>query len=56
MSKPNSDYKNFQVGYIAVNKRGETGYYSIHKGFSMTKFQDDKNENIQSDFYLNQSL
>ena len=56
VSKPNSDYKNFQVGYIAVNKRGETGYYSIHKGFSMTKFQDDKNENIQSDFYLNQSL
>ena len=56
VSKPNSDYKNFQVGYIAVNKQGETGSYSIHKGFSMTKFQDDKNENIQSDFYLNQSL
>jgi len=56
VSKPNSDYKNFQVGYIAVNKQGETGSYSIHKGFSMTKNQDDKNENIQSDFYLNQSL
>lgn len=56
VSKPNGDYKNFQVGYIAVNKKGETGYYSIHKGFSMTKFQDDKNENIHSDFYLNQSL
>ena len=52
VSKPNSNYKDFQVGYIAVNKKGETGSYSIHKGFSMTKFQDKVNERIQSDFYL----
>lgn len=52
VSKPNSDYKNFQVGYIAVNKQGETGSYSIHEWFSMTKFQDGQNENYQSDFYL----
>lgn len=45
------DYSNFQVGYIAVNKKGETGFYSIHEGFSVTKYQDDKNENIPSDFY-----
>ena len=51
VDKPNSDYKNFQVGYIAVNKEGETGYYSIHEFFSMTKYQDGKNENLQSDFY-----
>ncbi len=51
VNKPNSNYKNFQVGYIAMNKKGETGFYSIHKGFSMTKFQDANNENIQSDFY-----
>jgi N4-(beta-N-acetylglucosaminyl)-L-asparaginase len=49
VSKPNSNYKNFQVGYIAVNKQGETGCYSIHKGFSMTKYQDAKNENLQSE-------
>ncbi|QAA82551.1 glycosylasparaginase [Aequorivita sp. H23M31] len=47
----NPDYKDFQVGYIAVNKRGETGFYSIHDGFSVTKFQNDNNENIPSDFY-----
>jgi len=52
VSKPNSNYKNFQVGYIAMNKKGETGFYSIHKGFSMTKFQNANNENIQSDFYM----
>ena len=52
VSKPNNDYKNFQVGYIAVNKNGETGSYSIHKGFSMTKYQNDKNVNFQSQYFL----
>lgn len=52
VNKPNSDYKNFQVGYIALNKQGVTGSYSIHQYFSMTKFQDGKNEQYQSDFYL----
>ena len=52
VSKPNSNYKNFQVGYIAVNKQGETGYYSIHSGFSMTKFQEKQNTNIESDHYI----
>ena len=51
VNKPNSDFKNFQVGYIAVNKKGETGDYAIHQHFSMTKYQDGKNVNIQSDFF-----
>ncbi|WP_370000723.1 isoaspartyl peptidase/L-asparaginase family protein [Winogradskyella sp.] len=51
VSKPNSNYKDFQVGYIAINKKGETGHYSIHEGFSMTKFQDGNNEQLMSDFY-----
>jgi len=55
VNKPNSDYKNFQVGYIAVNKQGETGYYSIHQYFSMTKYQDGTNENIQADYIINKS-
>ena len=52
VSKPKSNYKNFQVGYIAVNKQGETGYYAIHKGFSMTKYQDGQNVNIPSNTYI----
>ncbi len=52
VSKPNSNYKNFQVGYIAVNKQGKTGFYSIHKGFSMTKYQDAKNKNIQAEYFI----
>ena len=51
VKKPTSNYKDFQVGYIAINKQGDTGSYSIHEWFSMTKFQDDKNINIQSGFY-----
>lgn len=52
VSKPNSNYKDFQVAYIAVNKQGETGSYSIHKNFSMSKVQDGKSENVQSDYFI----
>ncbi len=52
--KKNPNYKDFQVGYIAVNKMGETGSFSIHDGFSVTKYQNGKNENIPSDFYNKQ--
>jgi len=52
VNKPSSDYKNFQVGYIAVNKQGITGSYSIHQNFSMTKYQDGVNEQLQSDYFL----
>lgn len=52
VTKPNSKYKDFQVAYIALNKKGETGYYAIHNGFSMTKCQDNKLENFPSDSYI----
>lgn len=51
VNKPGKNYKDFQVGYIAVNKKGETGCYSIHQYFSMTKYQDGENKQIQSDFF-----
>ena len=47
-----SDYRNFQVGYIALNKQGDTGCYSIQKGFSMTIYQSNNNVNIKSDSYI----
>jgi len=55
VSKPNSNYKNFQVGYIAINKNGETGSSSIHKNFSMTEYKDAQNENITSDYYTQEA-
>ena len=33
VKKPRSNYKNFQVGYVAMNKMGHSGSYSIQKGF-----------------------
>jgi len=51
--KKSPNYKDFQVGYIAVNKKGETGAFAIHQGFSVTKNQNGANENIPSNFYTN---
>lgn len=50
--KKQPDRRDFQVGYIAVNKKGEIGAYSIHKGFSYQLYQNGKNENIKPGFYL----
>ena len=51
VKKPESNYKNFQVGYIAVNKNGETGSYSIQKGFSMTQYDIRGNKTLDSPYY-----
>ncbi|WP_397447124.1 N(4)-(beta-N-acetylglucosaminyl)-L-asparaginase [Polaribacter sp. R77954] len=51
VNKPGKDFRNFQVGYIAVNKKGETGAYSIHKYFSYNLYKNKENKNIPSDFY-----
>ena len=50
--KKQKDRRDFQVGYIAVNKKGEVGAYSIHEGFSYQVYRNGKNENIQPGFYL----
>ena len=51
VNKPGKDFKNFQVGYIALNKQGDTGAYSIHEWFSYNLFQDGENKNIKSDYF-----
>ena len=38
----------FQVAYIATNKKGEIGSYSIHKGFSYTFYKNKINKNTNS--------
>lgn len=43
--------KDFQVGYIAVNKKGEIGAYGIHPGFVYTVYQNNENKVITPDFY-----
>ena len=54
VKKPGSNYKNFQVGYIALNKKGETGSYSIQNGFSMTQYDKTGNVNFDSPYFHKQ--
>jgi N4-(beta-N-acetylglucosaminyl)-L-asparaginase len=51
VNKPGKNFKDFQVGYIAVNKQGEIGAYSIHEWFSYNIYKNKENKNIKSDFY-----
>ena len=48
----NSDQPDFQIGFIAVNKKGETGGYCIHPGFSYRVYSKDGHTNNPSDSYL----
>jgi len=50
--KKQLERKDFQVGYIAVNKKGETGAYSIHQGFSYTIYQNGEHKNVKPGFYF----
>ncbi|WP_425392514.1 isoaspartyl peptidase/L-asparaginase family protein [Ekhidna sp.] len=47
------DYKDFQVGYLAMDKAGNTGAFAIHKWFNYAEMADGKNELIDSKAYLN---
>jgi N4-(beta-N-acetylglucosaminyl)-L-asparaginase len=51
VNKPGKDFKNFQVGYIVLNKQGESGAYSIHEWFSYNLFKEGENTNIKSDYF-----
>ncbi|MEM8998838.1 MAG: N(4)-(beta-N-acetylglucosaminyl)-L-asparaginase [Bacteroidota bacterium] len=50
--KNNPNHKDFQVGYIAINKKGETGGYCIHPGFSYRVYSGEGHKNIVSDSFL----
>ncbi len=43
---------NIQVGFIALNKRGEYGAYCIHPGFNYAKYDKKGNELIKGQSYL----
>lgn len=47
----NPKYEDFQVGYIAVNKKGETGAYSIHEGFYTTTYANGVNDSKMPGFF-----
>ncbi len=45
------DNRHFQVGYLAMNKQGETGAYSLRKGFNYALFQEKENRLIDAGSY-----
>lgn len=52
--KKNEGRKDFQIGFLAINKNGETGAYCVHPGFSYRKYDPTGHENVPSDsFYKN---
>ncbi|AZQ42775.1 N(4)-(beta-N-acetylglucosaminyl)-L-asparaginase [Nonlabens ponticola] len=44
--------EDFQVAYIAMNKAGETGYYSLQQGFAMMEYSNGTNRRKESAYYL----
>ena len=42
------DYKNFQIGYLAIDKYGNPGAYAIHPGFNYAYTYNGKNELIDA--------
>ena len=46
--KKSPNYKDFQVGYIAVNKKGETGGYCIQPGFTYRTYSEEGHVNNPS--------
>lgn len=48
----NKDRKDFQIGFIAINKKGETGAYCIHSGFSYRRYSGEGHVDIPADHFL----
>ena len=48
----NQDYKDMQIGYLAINKEGEHGAYAVHPGFNYAINQNEKNILIDSDSHI----
>jgi len=46
------DKQDFQIGFIAINKKGETGGYCIHPGFTYRTYTKDGHINNPSSSYL----
>ena len=46
------DFKKFQVGFLAINKLGEVGSYSIQKGFVYSLYANNENKVVVSDYFM----
>jgi N4-(beta-N-acetylglucosaminyl)-L-asparaginase len=48
----NPNYKDIQVGFLALNKNGETGAYAVQKGFNYAVYDDGGNKLVDSDYFM----
>lgn len=49
--KKNEGRKDFQIGFLAINKNGETGAYCVHQGFTYRKYDPNGHENVPSESF-----
>ena len=45
IKKKNEGRKDFQIGFLAINKNGETGGYCVHPGFTYREYSTNGHEN-----------
>jgi N4-(beta-N-acetylglucosaminyl)-L-asparaginase len=48
----NQNYKDMQIGYLAINKDGEHGAYAVHQGFNYALHQKGENKLIDSNSFI----
>lgn len=46
--KKNEGRKDFQIGFLAINKKGESGAYCVHPGFTYRKYDSKSHENVST--------
>jgi N4-(beta-N-acetylglucosaminyl)-L-asparaginase len=46
------NYKELQVGFLAIDKQGNHGAYAIHEGFTYALYQNGKNLVYKGDSYM----
>ncbi|MFG4003174.1 isoaspartyl peptidase/L-asparaginase [Flavobacterium aquidurense] len=52
MKNRNKDLKDIQVGFIALNKKGEYGSYCVQSGFNYAVYDETGNRLIDPEFYV----
>ena len=55
LSRKHRDY-DYQVGFIAVNVKGEYGAYAVREGFEYAIYDNGKNELLKSEYVLNEKF
>ena len=48
----NQNYKDMQIGFLAINKKGEHGAFAVHPSFNYALFQQGENRLINSPSFL----